>query len=221
MPHYFLSFLEGMIVFVSPCLLPMLPIYISYFAGKDKHPLANSIGFVAGFTVIFVALGAFAGAVGGFLLAYDTIVNIVAGLFIIVIGLTHMNVLKFPAVSTGAMVRLQSLGGKRLTFATSIVFGMVFAVAWTPCVGTFLAAALLRASVHGSTGGGMLALFIFSMGIGIPFVVSAVLVDRLQGAFDFIKRHYRVINIGAGCLLVLMGVLIMTGVFGRYLALFN
>ena len=73
--HYFLSFLEGMITFVSPCLLPMLPIYISYFAGKDKHPLVNSVGFVAGFTVVFVALGAFAGALGGFLAQYQDIVK--------------------------------------------------------------------------------------------------------------------------------------------------
>ena len=218
--HYFLSFLEGMITFVSPCLLPMLPIYISYFAGKDKHPLVNSVGFVAGFTVVFVALGAFAGALGGFLAQYQEIVNIVAGLLIIIFGLIHLRVLRFPIFPASGANRLQAFAGKPLTFAASVLFGMVFSVAWVPCAGLFLGAALLRASTHGSMLGGMWALFLFSMGLGIPFIGSALLLDRLKSTFDFIKKHYRLVNAVGGILLILVGILIMTGLFARYLAWF-
>ena len=218
--QYVSLFLEGIITFISPCLLPMLPIYISYFAGKDEKPLANSIGFVAGFTAVFVVLGAFAGAVGGFLLEYSTIVNIVAGLFIVLLGLSYLGVLRLPLLRVGAGKRLQRITGKPLTFATSILFGMVFAVAWTPCVSAFLGAALLRASLQGDAVHGMLMLFVFSMGLGLPFIASAVLIGRLKGAFDFIKKHYRIVNAIAGGLLIAIGILIMTGIFGRYLALF-
>ena len=218
--HYFLSFLEGIITFVSPCLLPMLPIYISYFAGKDKHPLANSLGFVAGFTLVFVALGAFAGALGGFLAAYQGVVNMVAGLFIIILGLIHLHVLRLPIFHAGAANRLQAFAGKPLTFAASVLFGMVFSVAWVPCTGLFLGASLLRASTHGSMLSGMWALFLFSMGLGIPFIGSALLLDRLKGTFDFIKRHYRLVNAVGGILLILVGILMMTGLFARYLTWF-
>jgi len=219
--QYVLLFLEGVITFISPCLLPMLPIYISYFAGKDERPLANSVGFVAGFTMVFVALGAFAGAVGGFLLQHSTIVNVVAGLFIILLGLNYLGALRLPIFSATVSKQLQRVAGKPSTFASSILFGMVFAVAWTPCVSAFLGAALVRASLQGSMVHGMFMLFVFSMGLGLPFIASAVLINRLKGTFDFIKRHYRVVNAIAGGLLVIMGILIMTGIFGRYLALFG
>ncbi|MCL2285425.1 MAG: cytochrome c biogenesis protein CcdA [Firmicutes bacterium] len=218
--QYVLLFLEGIITFISPCLLPMLPIYVSYFAGKEEKPLANSIGFVAGFTVIFVALGAFAGVIGGFLQEYSTVVNIVAGLFIVALGLSYMGVLRLPRLPVKGGKWLHRVTTSPLTFTSSILFGMVFAVAWTPCVSAFLGAALLRASLQGSAAQGMLMLFVFSMGLGLPFIASAVLINRLKGAFDFIKKHYRVVNAAAGSLLVLIGVLIMTGIFGRYLALF-
>ena len=218
--QYVLLFLEGIITFISPCLLPMLPIYISYFAGKEEKPLANSIGFVAGFTVIFVALGAFAGVIGGFLQEYSTVVNIVAGLFIVALGFSYMGVLRLPRLPVKGGKWLQRVTTSPLTFTSSILFGVVFAIAWTPCVSAFLGAALLRASLQGSAVQGMLMLFVFSMGLGLPFIASAVLINRLKGAFDFIKKHYRVVNAAAGGLLVLVGILIMTGIFGRYLALF-
>ena len=218
--QYVLLFLEGIITFISPCLLPMLPIYISYFSGKDEKPLANSIGFVAGFTVVFVALGGFAGVVGGFFQEYSTIVNIVAGLFIIMLGLNYLGVLRLPIFSAAGGKRLLRVTGNPLTFASSILFGMVFAVAWTPCVGAFLGVALVRASLQGDVAYGMFMLFVFSMGLGLPFIASAVLINRLKGMFDFIKKHYHVVNAIAGGLLVVMGILIMTGIFGRYLALF-
>jgi len=214
--QYVLLFLEGVITFISPCLLPMLPVYISYFAGKKDRPLINAIGFVIGFTMVFVALGAFAGTVGGFLLEYGTIVNIVTGTIVVMLGLNYLGVLRLRLPTGGR--RMQNL--KPLTFTSSIVFGMVFSIAWTPCVGAFLGSALLRASQQGSAIEGMFMLFVFSMGLGIPFVVSAVLINRLKGAFDFIKKYYRVINALAGGMLVIIGILMMTGLFGRFMALF-
>jgi len=193
----------------------MLPVYISYFAGKKDKPLASAIGFVAGFTIVFVILGAFAGAVGSFLVEYSTAVNIVTGAIVILLGLNYLGVIRLPLPQGGKMRKM-----KPLTFASSIIFGIVFAVAWTPCVGAWLGAALLRAGQQGTMAEGALMLFVYSMGLGIPFIASAVLLNRLKGAFDFIKRNYRVINIIAGGLLVIIGVLMMTGHFGRLMALF-
>lgn len=218
---YIQLFLEGVITFISPCLLPMLPVYISYFAGKGGKPLANSIGFVAGFTVIFVLLGAFAGVVGSFLQNYSTIVNIVAGAFIVLLGLNYLGAFRFSAISVPQSGKgLLSVTLSPLTFTSSVLFGIIFAVTWVPCVGAFLGAALLRASLQGSMAEGSFMLFVYSMGLGLPFIASAVLINQLKGAFNFIKKHYRVVNILAGGMLIIVGILIMTGLFGRYLALF-
>jgi len=216
--QYALLFLEGFITFISPCLLPMLPVYVSYFAGKNDRPLVNSIGFVAGFTTVFMALGAFAGVVGGFLLDYNTIVNIITGAFVIILGLGYMGFFRIP-VMLGFASKMM-VPNKQLNFASSVAFGMVFSIAWTPCVSTFLGAALLRASQQGSAAEGMVMLFVFSMGLGLPFIVSAIMINQLKGAFDFIKKHYRVINTVAGGLLVVVGILMMTGQFARFMTLF-
>jgi len=222
---YVILFLEGIITFISPCLLPMLPIYVSYFAGGDpkastRQPLVNAIGFVLGFTVIFVILGAFAGVMGGFLQEYSNIVNIVAGLVVILFGLNYLGILHLRIIPNFAS-RREQVKIKPLSFFSAILFGMTFSIFWTPCVSAFLGAALLRASQQGSIAEGMLMLFVFSMGLGLPFIVSAVLIDHLKDAFSFIKKHYRIINILSGCLLILVGILMMAGIFGRFLALFT
>jgi len=221
---YIILFLEGMITFISPCLLPMLPIYVSYFAGgtpaaAKKQPLANAIGFVLGFTVIFVMLGAFAGIIGQFLQDYRTAVNITAGLIVIIFGLNYLGVLQLRIIPD-LTSRREMIKIRPLTFFSSILFGMMFSIFWTPCVSAFLGAALLRASQQGSMTEGMFMLFVFSMGLGLPFIVSAVLIDHLKDAFSFIKKHYRIINAFSGGLLVLVGILMMAGIFGRFLALF-
>ena len=222
---YILLFLEGIITFISPCLLPMLPVYVSYFAGGNpeahtkRQPLTNAVGFVLGFTIVFVALGAFAGIIGRFLLSYSTVVNIVAGSVVVMFGLNYLGVLNLRIIPTIAS-RREMTKVRPLTFLSSILFGMMFSIFWTPCVSAFLGAALLRASQQGSMADGMFMLFVFSMGLGLPFIVSAVLIDHLKDAFTFIKKHYRVINVLSGGLLILVGILMMTGIFGRYLALF-
>jgi len=204
----------------------MLPVYVSYFAGGGKdsdvrNPLPNAIGFVLGFTVIFVGLGAFAGSIGRLLMAYSTVVNIVTGLVVILFGLNYLGILSFRLGPLGGRKRLIGVMDKPLSFPSAIVFGAVFSIGWTPCVSAFLGSALMRASMRGSMVEGSVMLFVYSMGLGLPFILSAVLLHRLKNAFAFIQKHYRVINILSGGLLVLVGILMMTGLFGRFMAIFS
>lgn len=217
--QYVISFLEGIITFISPCLLPMLPIYISYFAGGGersmKKTLTGALGFVTGFTAVFVAMGALAGTVGGFLKQYQTVVNLVCGAVVILFGLNFLGVFRWNLFhGSGRNVRTGQMG-----FFSALVFGVIFSLGWTPCVGAFLGSALMLASQQGHVGEGMLMLLSYSLGLGIPFVLSAVLIDYLKTAFDWIKAHYRIINILSGSLLVLIGVLMATGTLGRLLSL--
>ncbi|MBE6758770.1 MAG: cytochrome c biogenesis protein CcdA [Ruminococcaceae bacterium] len=220
--QYFISFLEGIITFVSPCLLPMLPVYISYFAGGDREPstrrtLKNALGFVAGFTVVFVLMGALAGTVGSFLREYQTVVNIVTGLVVVFFGLNFLGVFKlnlFRGINT-------KIDKKNLSFFSSVLLGIVFSLGWTPCVGAFLGSALMLASQQGHVLTGIIMLLLYSAGLGIPFVASALLIDRLKSAFSFIKRNYKVINIVCGSLLIVIGVLMMTGLLNKLLAVLS
>ncbi len=219
--QYFISFLEGIITFISPCLLPMLPIYISYFAGGEeqntKKTLTNAFGFVLGFTVVFTAMGALAGTIGSFLIKYQTAVNIVSGIIVIFFGLNFLGVLKLNLFrGIGNDINTENMG-----FFSALIFGVIFSVGWTPCVGAFLGSALMLASTQAHMVKGIMMLLCYSMGLGIPFVISAVLIDKLKGAFNFIKRNYSVINKICGIFLILVGLCMATGILGRFLTLLN
>ena len=219
--QYLISFLEGVITFISPCLLPMLPIYLSYFAGggqrTTRRTLTCAAGFVLGFTVLFVAMGALAGTVGSFLRQYQAAVNLVCGLVVIVFGLDFLGVLRINMFRGGR----RAVDTSNLNFFSSFLFGVVFSVGWTPCVGAFLGSALMLASQQGHVLEGMLMLLAYSLGLGVPFLFSAVLIDRLKSTFDWIKRHYGIINRVCGILLVVIGVLMATGLLGRFLTLLS
>lgn len=218
--QYFIAFLEGFITFISPCLLPMLPVYVSYFAGGShniKKTLKNALGFVVGFTVIFVILGALAGTLGGLLKRYQLAVNIITGLVVVCFGLNFTGVIKlniFKGISSKQDV--SSLG-----FFSSILFGIVFSIGWTPCVGAFLGSALMMASQYGQLAGGVMMLVCYSIGLAIPFVVSALLIDKLKSAFNFIKQNYKIINMVCGILLILVGLMMMTGLWSRLLSVLS
>ena len=219
--QYIISFLEGIITFISPCLLPMLPIYISYFAGGgDRSPrrtLTCALGFVLGFTFVFMAMGALAGTVGSLLLRYKTAINLISGGIVVIFGLHYLGILKinlFP----GSQRRVDT---SDLGFFSAMLFGIVFSIGWTPCVGAFLGSALMLASQQGHVLEGMLMLLAYSLGLGIPFLFSAVLIDSLKSAFDWIKQHYTVINRICGSLLILVGLLMATGLLGRFLTLLS
>lgn len=214
---YFIAFLEGIITFISPCLLPMLPVYLSYFAGggtrSTRRTLTGAVGFVTGFTVLFVLMGALAGTLGAFLQHYHTAVNLISGAVVIFFGLNFLGVIKLTLFrGSSRAVKADGMG-----FGAALLFGMVFAVGWTPCVGAFLGSALAMASQQGHVLAGMLMLLVYSLGLGVPFVLSAVLIDRLKTAFDWVKRHYAVINTVSGVFLIFVGVLMATGLMGRLL----
>ena len=219
--QYVISFLEGIITFISPCLLPMLPIYISYFAGGGegsvRKTLTGAVGFVLGFTAVFTALGALAGTVGGFLREYQTAVNLISGLVVMFFGLNFLGVFKvYLFRGSNRAVNTVNMG-----FFSSVLFGIVFSVGWTPCVGAFLGSALMLASQRGHVAEGMLMLLAYSLGLGIPFLLSAGLIGYLKSTFDWIKGHYRTINLISGGMLVLIGLLMATGMFGRLLSLLS
>ena len=219
--QYLISFLEGIITFLSPCLLPMLPIYISYFAGggerRVKKTLSNAAGFVLGFTIVFVAMGALAGTLGSFLTRYQTWVNIFCGIVVIIFGLNYMGVFRLNLFH--GLNRSMKQG--QMGFFSAMVFGIIFSVGWTPCVGAFLGSALMLASQQGHILEGMIMLLCYSLGLGVPFLFSAVLIDQLKTAFNWIKGHYRVINLICGGLLVIVGILMATGLLGRFLTLLS
>lgn len=213
--QYLISFLEGIVTFISPCLLPMLPIYLSYFAAGERRSAARTfccaLGFVLGFTAVFVAMGALAGTLGSFLVRYKAVINVVLGAIMVLFGLNFMGVFQLN------LFRGLGLQAKTadMNFPQAVVFGVVFSVGWTPCVGTFLGSALMLAGQQGSTMVGMGMLLCYSLGLGLPFLLSALLLDQLKKTFDFIKRSYRVINILCGGLLVLVGVLMAAGQLDR------
>lgn len=216
--QYFISFLEGIITFISPCLLPMLPIYLTYFAGSGerttKKTLVGALGFVSGFTLVFLSMGALAGTIGSFFTEHQNIVNIVCGLIVVFFGLNFMGVFKLNLFKG----MKQSVNTDNMNFFSAVLFGMVFSLGWTPCVGAFLGSALMMASREGQVLRGILMLLFYSLGLGIPFILSAVLIDSLKGAFTFIKKHYKIINLVSGCLLVIVGILMATGTLGHILS---
>lgn len=217
--QYTVAFLEGIITFISPCLLPMLPVYISYFAGggerSTRKTLSGALGFVSGFTVIFVAMGTMAGIIGSFLREYQAMVNVISGLAVILFGLNFLGVFKLNLFRGGSK---RVMSGE-MGFFSAMLFGVIFSLGWTPCVGAFLGSALMLASQRGHVIEGMAMLLAYSLGLGIPFLLSAVLIDYLKSAFNWIKKHYQIINTVSGCFLVLVGILMATGTLGRLLAL--
>lgn len=215
--QYIISFLEGIITFISPCLLPMIPIYLTYFAGSGerttKKTVTGALGFVSGFTLVFVIMGALAGSIGSLFTRHQNIVNIVCGLIVIFFGLNFMGVFKLNLFKG----MKQSVNTDNMNFFSAMLFGIVFSLGWTPCVGAFLGSALMMASREGQALQGILMLLCYSLGLGIPFILSAVLIDSLKGAFTFIKKHYKIINFVSGCLLIIVGILMATGTLGRIL----
>ncbi|MBC3898693.1 cytochrome c biogenesis protein CcdA [Acetobacterium malicum] len=220
---YFISFLEGIITFISPCLLPMLPVYISYFGGQTNqgsksNTFINALGFVLGFTLVFVLLGAFAGGIGNAFIQNKNSLHLITGIIVILFGLNFMGVLHLPFLKMNLHLKQ---GQFKVGFLSSLIFGIVFSIGWTPCVSAFLGSALMLAASGGDALKGILMLFTFSLGLGLPFIMSALLIERLTSTFNFIKRNYRIINFISGVFLVIIGILMATGLMGYFLSLFT
>ena len=216
--NYLLTFTEGILAFLSPCVLPLVPIYVSYFAAGEAEPKRagrNALGFFLGLAVVFVALGAFAGTLGA--LVGGRPVEILGGALLVLFGLHYVGVLRLPSLQRiqGRGISAERL--RALSFPWAVVFGAVFALCWTPCVGPLLGAALMKAAMAGGALEGILLLLLFALGLGLPFMAAALLIDRLKGAFAFLKRHYTAINRISGALLILIGLTMILGLFGQFI----
>ena len=219
--QYLITFLEGMITFISPCVLPMLPVYALYFTAGEQEggagrALTRALGFVLGFTLLFVALGVFAASLGALLAVHQRAVNLVTGAVVVLFGLHYMGALRIGLLQRTVRPDVQV---KAQGFFSCVLLGVVFAVGWSPCTGAFLGSAMMLAASRSGAVEGMLLLLCYSLGLGVPFVLCALLIDRLKGALAAVKRHYAVVNRVCGAFLVLVGVLMMTGLFARLSAL--
>jgi cytochrome c-type biogenesis protein len=213
------AFGAGLLSFISPCVLPLVPGYLSLMSGLSGEELAEARGveqrrvlrstllFVAGFSVVFVALGASASAVGELLNDHKRGLNQVTGVIVIVMGLF------LAGVASPRLLQAEKrfhVSPRRLGPYAAPVMGMAFAFGWTPCLGPVLAGVLTLASNESSVGKGAALLLIYSAGLGVPFVASGLGLARLQSTFKWIRQHYRVINLVSGALLVGFGVLLFT-----------
>ncbi|MDP2182744.1 MAG: cytochrome c biogenesis protein CcdA [Actinomycetota bacterium] len=217
------AFAAGLVSFLSPCVLPLIPAYISFITGmsaselaKERAPLrvvlAPSLLFVAGFSLVFVALGASASLLGAFLVAYRLLLVRIAGGALLVLGFFMLGVIEVPWLYGEARFEM----GKARAFGrgAALVMGMAFAFGWTPCVGPILGSILAVAGSSGSVGTGVLLLSAYSLGLGVPFVLVALLFGKLGGTLRWLGRHSLAINRVAGAVLIAVGVLMITGRLG-------
>jgi len=230
----FAAFLAGLISFVSPCVLPIVPGYLSFISGANLNQLRQgeaprglatqvgitSLAFVLGFSTVFVSLGAAATLVGYFLQQYKRELGIVGGVVIIVLGLHTAGVLKIKWLlyEKRADVKTKPLG-----LLGAYVVGLAFAFGWTPCIGPILGAILLVASQQDTVGKGVLLLSFYSLGLGVPFILSGLAINRFFAASSGLKKHMHAVEVAAGVLLVGVGLLLVTGqlsLIARYMSRF-
>ncbi|MFC3994555.1 cytochrome c biogenesis CcdA family protein [Nocardiopsis sediminis] len=249
-----LAFAAGLVSFLSPCVLPLVPGYLSYvtgmsgadyaarrraaaaqeaaggaaegeggatatlvsadeeLAGRRWTMLTGSLLFIAGFTAVFVAVGSFVGGIGGLLLDYAEPIQRVLGALTIVLGLAFMGVV--PGFTRE--FRFHRL--PRAGLAGAPMLGVLFGLGWTPCIGPTLAAVQTLAFTEGSAGRGALLSLVYCLGLGLPFILAALLYRRALGAFDAVKRHYRAVIVTGGAMLVVIGLLLVTGVWTDFTA---
>ena len=228
--EYLITFLEGILSFISPCTLPLLPVYVAYLTGgqevelgaaggaadgNTKQPLrwARPLGFVLGFTVIFCLMGMFAGALSSLFVQHQRVVDVVCGAVVIVFGLVYLGVIPVR------FLRGVEQRGEIRSFFSAMVFGIVYSVSLTPCVGAFLGSAIMLAAASGTAVKGTVLLLVYSLGMGVPFLLSALLIEQLSGAFAAIKRHYAVIDRVCGIFLILVGAAMACGWLNKLISL--
>lgn len=215
------SFLAGITTFLSPCVLPLIPAYLSFITGfsleelregeKNFTPLIfNTLFFVFGFTVIFVLLGASATYLGSLIGERRELLRIIGGIIIILFGLHLTGIYRFKFLYQEKRVRLRS---KPLGYLGSFLAGLVFASGWTPCVGPLLSSILVLASQQGTVIQGMFLLFIYSLGLGVPFLIVVLAVNRFLLLFARIKKFIHLTEIVAGIILIILGLLLITNRF--------
>ena len=223
------AFVAGFLSFISPCVLPLIPGYISFISGASlddmraghgaarRQVLLSSLAFVLGFSLVFIALGASATAIGRFVFDKQPILSKIAGALIIVFGLHMMGVFRLGFLDTEKRAQARRKPAGPLG---ALLVGIAFAFGWTPCIGPILAGILVVAGSRDTIGEGVLLLAIYSAGLGVPFLLTSMAIDRFFSVAAAIRRHYHAIELTSGGLLVAIGVLIFTGqltVIVRYL----
>ncbi|RCK77615.1 MAG: Cytochrome c-type biogenesis protein CcdA [Ignavibacteriae bacterium] len=216
----FTAFLFGILSFISPCVLPIIPGYLSFISGLSleqmqkgdrkenlKKVLYNSIFFVLGFSVIFTLLGASATIIGQFLLSNLAIAGKIAGIFIVLLGIHLTGLIKLNFLNYEKRIHTQK---KSFGIFGSFLVGLAFAFGWTPCIGPILAGILAIASQQETVYQGILLLSVYSLGLGIPFLITAVSLNAFFTLFDKVKRYFRIVEIVSGVLLIAVGILMVT-----------
>jgi cytochrome c-type biogenesis protein len=215
------SFAFGLLSFISPCVLPIVPGYLSFISGVSfdemqnsdnrkrvrNRIVANSVFFILGFSLVFIALGASATVVGRFLHEQIGIISKIAGVVIIVFGLHMIGVFKIPFLNYEKRFHTE---GKQLGYFGAFLVGLAFAFGWTPCIGPILAAILAIASQQDSVGKGMVLLTSYSLGLGVPFLLAGMSLTAFYSAFNRFKKHLHTVEVVGGIMLVAVGALIMT-----------
>jgi cytochrome c-type biogenesis protein len=219
LPLTLAAFVAGLISFLSPCVLPLVPGYVSLISGASVDELRgasskrtstvmlNSIMFIAGFTIVFVSLGAAATTVGRLLREYKSLMAQVAGIVIILFGLHLVGLLKIKALY--ADKRMHNVGGGKTAWGAFAV-GFAFAFGWTPCIGPILATILAIAGSQGTVAKGILLLAIYSLGLAVPFLVTSFGIDRFLGFYSRFRRHLHAVEVASGVLLIVIGALFVT-----------
>ena len=217
----FTAFIFGLLSFVSPCVLPIVPGYISFISGasldemkESEHKktvfrsiVINSIFFILGFSTVFILLGATATTIGKAFNEYYSMISKVAGILIIIFGIHMMGVFKLNFLNYEKRFHLEN---KKLGVVGSFLVGTAFAFGWTPCIGPVLAAILVIASQQQTVNKGIALLASYSLGLGIPFFLTGISINIFFKAFNKIKRYFHAIEIAGGAMLVALGILMMT-----------
>ena len=214
------AFIAGLLSFLSPCILPLVPPFLCYMAGvsvtdvsgdrPDLRPriLVSALAFVAGFSLVFVALGSTASIAGRFISAHLSMLGMVAGVLIIVMGLHFLGVFRIPLLYRSATVQVENWPAG---VAGAFVMGLAFAFGWTPCAGPILAAVLMMAGSEDTVGRGALLLLAYSAGTGVPFLIAAAFTGRFVTALGRARRHLGVVEKTMGAFLVATGLIFLTG----------
>jgi cytochrome c-type biogenesis protein len=210
------TFIEGVITFTSPCLLPMIPIYIFYLTGslagndvKESRTLVtNSLGFIIGFTIIFTIMGVSATLIGTILKENSAILRKISAIIMIVFGLNFTGILSLSFLNFEESIHFEF---NKLSFFSSILFGTVFALSWTPCVGPILSIVLMFAASLDKVLKGGILLLVYSLGLALPFFLTALLFEKSKMLINVLKKNQKIVNIVSGIILILGGILILTG----------
>jgi cytochrome c-type biogenesis protein len=226
--NVFVAFAAGVFSFLSPCVLPLIPSYLSFVSGVSLDDMRseqarsrvrwrvilNSIAFIIGFSLVFISLGASASFLGGLFLSYRNIIRILGGIFILLVGLYLVGVFKIAALERYLQINLKD---KPAGYLGSILVGITFAVAWTPCVGPILGATLALASTAGEVTRGTLLLTSYAAGLALPFFLSALAINSFLQVSQQLRRHMQTIYAVGGLLLIAVGILLITD----YMTLLN